>query len=145
MCFTNPILSMGVEYMLTYDWGQSSWCSSLARPRHRRARARHTTYHCLIFSVYLGFNHVTMDCHNQISYALISRYLSVAVSYNKSPVPISDKTLYRKKSRSRKIVSLDYRIALKFDNPIGNTAADVPVKCQSDRTFLNTNLAALRS
>ena len=35
-------------------------------------------------------------------------------------------------------------IALKFDRHIGSTAAEVPVKFQSDRTILNTNLAASR-
>ena len=38
------------------------------------------------------------------------------------------------------IGSLDYCIALKFDRHIGSSAADVPVKSQSDRTILNTNL-----
>ena len=42
------------------------------------------------------------------------------------------------------MVRLDYRIALKFDWHIGNIAAEVPVKFQSDRTILNTNLAASR-
>ena len=35
-------------------------------------------------------------------------------------------------------------MALKFDRHIGSTAAEVPVKFQSDRTILNTNLAASR-
>ena len=33
---------------------------------------------------------------------------------------------------------------MKFDRHIGSTAAEVPVKFQSDRTILNTNLAASR-
>ena len=33
-------------------------------------------------------------------------------------------------------------IALKFDRHFGSTAAEVPVKFQSDSTVLNTNLAA---
>ena len=33
-------------------------------------------------------------------------------------------------------------MALKFDGHIGSIAADVPVKFQSERTILNTNLAA---
>ena len=37
--------------------------------------------------------------------------------------------------RSREVGSLNYRIS---------TAAEVPVKFQSDRTFVNTNLAASR-
>ena len=36
------------------------------------------------------------------------------------------------------------RIALTFDRHIGSTAAEVPVKFHSDRTILNTNLAASR-
>ena len=48
------------------------------------------------------------------------------------------------KSRSRKIGSLNYHIALKFDRHIDSDAAEVPVKFQSNRTMLNTNLMALR-
>ena len=48
------------------------------------------------------------------------------------------------KSRSHEIGTLNCRITLKFDRHIGSTAAEVPVKFQSDRTILNTNLAALR-
>ena len=33
---------------------------------------------------------------------------------------------------------------MKFDRHIGSKAAEVPVKFQSDRTILNTNLAASR-
>ena len=40
--------------------------------------------------------------------------------------------------------TLNCRIALKFDRDIGSTAAEVPVKFQSDRTILNTNLAVSR-
>ena len=46
--------------------------------------------------------------------------------------------------RMVRMVTLNCRIALKFDRHIGSTAAEVPVKCQSDRTILNTNLAASR-
>ena len=47
--------------------------------------------------------------------------------------------------RSRKVSKpRDCRIALKFDRHIGSNAAEVPVKFQSDRTILNTNLAASR-
>ena len=56
------------------------------------------------------------------------------------PVSISDNTSYRK-SRNRNIGSLSDRIALKYD---GSTPAEVPVKFPSDRTILNTNLAASR-
>ena len=48
------------------------------------------------------------------------------------------------KSRSHEIGTLNCRIALKFDRHIGSTASEVPVKFQSDRTILNTNLAASR-
>ena len=48
------------------------------------------------------------------------------------------------KSRSHEIGTLNCRIALKFDRHIGSTAAEVPVKFQSDRTILNANLAASR-
>ena len=48
------------------------------------------------------------------------------------------------KSRSHEIGTLNCRIALKFDRHIGSNAAAVPVKFQSDRTILNTNLAASR-
>ena len=44
--------------------------------------------------------------------------------------------------RSREIGILNYPIALKFDMHVGSNAADVPGKLQSDRTILNTNLAA---
>ena len=40
--------------------------------------------------------------------------------------------------------TLNCRIALKFDRHIDSIAADVPVKFQSDRTIINTNLAASR-
>ena len=39
------------------------------------------------------------------------------------------------------IGTLNCCVALKFDRHIGSTAAEVPVKFQSDRTILNTNLA----
>ena len=42
------------------------------------------------------------------------------------------------------IGNLNYLIDLKFDGHIGSTAAEVTVKFQSDRTILNTNLAASR-
>ena len=48
------------------------------------------------------------------------------------------------KSRSHEIGTLNLCIALKFDRHIGSTAAEVPVKFQSDQTFLNTNFAASR-
>ena len=48
------------------------------------------------------------------------------------------------KSRSHEIGTLNCRIALKFDRHIGSNVAAVPVKFQSDRTILNTNLAASR-
>ena len=47
-------------------------------------------------------------------------------------------------SRSREIGSLNYRIALKFDRHLASSAAEEPVKFQSDRTILNTNLAVSR-
>ena len=48
--------------------------------------------------------------------------------------------------RSRKVFgTLNCCIALKFGSHIGSNAAEVPVKFQSDRTILNTNLAASRS
>ena len=50
----------------------------------------------------------------------------------------------RPNKRLNKIVSLNYSIALQFDRHIGSTAAEMPVKFQSDRTILNTNLAAMR-
>ena len=50
------------------------------------------------------------------------------------------------KFRSREIDSLDHRIALKFvtGTSAALSAADVPVKFQSDRTSINTNLTASR-
>ena len=48
------------------------------------------------------------------------------------------------KSRSREIGNLNYHIVLEFDWLICSTAADVPVKFQSDLIILNTNLAASR-
>ena len=50
---------------------------------------------------------------------------------------------FRKVSKPRD-GTLNCRIALKFDRHIGSTAAEVPFKFQSDRTILNTNLAASR-
>ena len=46
------------------------------------------------------------------------------------------------KSRSREIGSSSYGIALQFDRHFGSPAAELPAKFQSDRTILNTNLAA---
>ena len=48
------------------------------------------------------------------------------------------------KSRSHVIGNLNYGIALKFNRHISSTAAEVPVKFQSNRTILNTNLTASR-
>ena len=48
------------------------------------------------------------------------------------------------RSRSHEIGTLNCRIALTFDRHTGSTAAEVPVKFQSERTILNTNLAASR-
>ena len=48
------------------------------------------------------------------------------------------------KSRSHVIGTLNCHIALTFDRHIGSNAAEVPVKFESDRTILNTNLAASR-
>ena len=48
------------------------------------------------------------------------------------------------KYRSHEIGTLNCRIALKFDRHIGSNATKVPVKFQSDRTILNTNLVASR-
>ena len=59
---------------------------------------------------------------------------------NLGPVSISEKTSFRKISYSLEAT----RVALKFDRHIGSTAVEVPVKFQSDRTILNTNLAASR-
>ena len=63
------------------------------------------------------------------------------------PVSIADKTSYRKISWSfeaaRSVFQI-YHIAWKFDRHIGSTAAGEPVKLQSDRTILKTNLAASR-
>ena len=48
------------------------------------------------------------------------------------------------KSRSREIGRLNYRIAMKFDRHISSSAAEVPVKFQSDRTILNTSYPILK-
>ena len=48
------------------------------------------------------------------------------------------------KPRCRKIGSLIYCITLKSDRHIDSNAADVPIKFQSNRTILNTNLVASR-
>ena len=47
------------------------------------------------------------------------------------------------RSQSREIGNLNYRITLKFDRHISSTAAEVPVKFQSDCTIPNTNLKRL--
>ena len=46
------------------------------------------------------------------------------------------------KSRSRKILVQAHPIALKFDRHIGNSADEMPVKCQSDGIIIKPNLAA---
>ena len=46
------------------------------------------------------------------------------------------------KSRSREIDGLNCSVTLKFDRHISSSAAEVPVKFQSDRIIPNTNLAA---
>ena len=46
------------------------------------------------------------------------------------------------KSQSHDIGWYNDRIALKFDRPLESTAADVPVKFQSDWNSQNRNLAA---
>ena len=64
-----------------------------------------------------------------------------------APVSISDKTSCRRISwslKSREIGSLNYHIALKFDWHLGSSAAEVPVKSQSDWTVINSNLTASR-
>ena len=48
------------------------------------------------------------------------------------------------KSRRREIGCYNDRIALKFDRHLGSTAAEVPVKFQSNWKSLNMNLAAPR-
>ena len=48
------------------------------------------------------------------------------------------------KSRSREIGELNHSIALKFYRHSSSSAADVPVKYQSDRTTLNMIVAASR-
>ena len=50
--------------------------------------------------------------------------------------------IVRPKSRSRKIGSLNYPIALKFDRCIGSCTAEVPVKFRSYQTILNIKLTA---
>ena len=56
------------------------------------------------------------------------------------PISISEKENDLVKYRSRGIGSLNNGIALKCDRHIGRTDLDVPVKRQSDRTTLSTNL-----
>ena len=48
------------------------------------------------------------------------------------------------KSRSREIECYNERVALKFDRLLGSTAAEVPVKFQSDWKCLTQNLVASR-
>ena len=48
------------------------------------------------------------------------------------------------KSQSCEIDSLNDHITLKFDMHISSSAAEVPVKFQSDQTIMNTNLVDLR-
>ena len=82
-----------------------------------------------------------------LSSVKISRMGLQLVPSPQGPVSISDKTSYHKISWSleaAKLGSLNYRIALKFDRHVRSTVAKVPVKFQSDRTILNTNLAASR-
>ena len=59
------------------------------------------------------------------------------------PVSISDKTSFHKIQESLEDDILVVWIVASFWNFTGASAA-VPVKCQSDRTILNTNLAASR-
>ena len=48
------------------------------------------------------------------------------------------------KSQSHETGTLNCHMASKFDRHMGSNAAEVPVKFQSDRTILNTNLVASR-
>ena len=82
---------------------------------------------------------VRKKCHCNSTQAVLSHETGFQDIVYLGPVSISEKT-----SRCREIGSLNYRIALKFDRHVGSTAAEVPVKFQSDRTILHTNLAASR-
>ena len=53
-------------------------------------------------------------------------------------------SLSGKTARSREIGCYKDRIALKFNRHLGSSAAELPVKFQSDGTSLNRNLAASR-
>ena len=57
---------------------------------------------------------------------------------------LSGKTSYRQISRSLEIGCYNYRITLKFDRHLVSTAAEVPVKFQSDWKSLNPILVASR-
>ena len=48
------------------------------------------------------------------------------------------------KSRNREIRIQTFPIALKFDKHIGSSAAEMPVKLQSDTTIMSCNLATPR-
>ena len=61
------------------------------------------------------------------------------------PDSICDKTSYRKISCNLEVARLVVKIiALKFDRHIGSTAAEAPVKFQSDFKILDANLEASR-
>ena len=60
------------------------------------------------------------------------------------PVLISDKASYRKISWILEAarLAIEIIVSLWFDRHFGSIASEVPVKFQSDRTILNTNVAA---
>ena len=80
------------------------------------------------------------------SHPTLSRFLLMTpVSPgDKGPVPISDKMSYRKISWSLEAARLVVQIIASLWNLTGTSTALLPVKFQSDRTILNTNLAASR-
>ena len=85
-----------------------------------------------------------------VPYIRYSKSLTVSITScitsNISSEMSSYKTSYRKISRcfeaARLVIYLNYCTALRFDRHVGSSAVNVPVKFQSDRTALNTNLEA---
>ena len=71
-------------------------------------------------------------------------YLCQFTNIRQDLYSLSGRTSYRKISRSRKIRIYTFSVALQFDRHLGSSAAEMPVKLQSDTVIIAINLAAPR-
>ena len=98
-----------------------------------------------------GTTHPLLTPKLQTVYYIPASLLVVfsSVLYRMSPGPLFTRQtdvlpLDLVKFRGREIGCYNDRFALKFDRQLGSTAAEVPLKFQSDWKSLNPNLAASR-